>query len=313
MNPQVATTKIEQWNASGELSPESVLQRVDEEIEEYSGIDQEEVAALHNIFAKQDNSQGLTQGIFASILQEKITLSTSSNRTEAEQIIFNVLAYLSMFPFPGKYPAANSSLPTALSQKQLTRGLVWLLPGRSETVCKGGSFTRSRTPADRRRLLFQSLASTTTQDKLYDPVAARERAEENSKDTAAYAVVNHDEDGDEMFHDMLDVLCAVQPEHRPLAPIHRNAFRRVVKSMPCSKDKVFLYALAIPRQQFTVLMEYLLVVENWYENQKKDPEPADIARLQGQVKSLVDEFCESSEEGLITWPKFDNAIKAHKV
>lgn len=113
---------------------------------------------------------------------------------------------------------------------------------QSRRVYEESEDTRTRTPADTRR--FQSLATVTrhdgkktiTQDEVEQ---ARKRAEERAFEfppfhahSREFAKSNSNEDGNEMFHDLLDVLYVVQPPHKIwIAPVLRARFCHLAREL----------------------------------------------------------------------------------
>lgn len=97
---------------------------------------------------------------------------------------------------------------------------------------KSSSYNRVHIPVDRRHLLFQSLASIFISGKGVDSIAARERAKRNTNDIPVnkYAGINYDGDGDEIFHDTLDILFSTKSRPSPVVgPVRRAIFRGLVK------------------------------------------------------------------------------------
>lgn len=92
--------------------------------------------------------------------------------------------------------------------------------------------------------------------------AARSRAGRNAHDiplehARAHVGVNHDDDGDEIFH---DVLCATQPRASPsVAPVRRDAFREVMRRSAWEKERATLNTLAIPRERLAVFFLSILL------------------------------------------------------
>lgn len=315
MNAQDALKTLARWSARGEFEEDRVLHRIDEEIREYNPIPKEQEINLRAHF----KTPYLSEEDFASILQQKVILSDSVKRIEAERTIFVMLVYLSDFPFPSQ-PSDFTGLHTRLiSQEQLIRSLIWLIPGNYTYITKSSSYTRVRTPADRRRLIFQSLASAAISDTVINPTTAYERAKQNANDFPpdyawkVYAGVNYDEDGDEIFHDMLDVLFAVQTQPNPLIrPVRRNMFRDVVKSWPFKKERVLLSELGIRREDFRVLINYLVILPGFFER-GSDDKPLDLVKVQRQADAYVDTFFSGIEGDTITWPMFDDAMRSLEV
>lgn len=86
------------------------------------------------------------------------------------------------------------------------------LSKRSNAWNSGGeNFARGRAPPDKRRIFYQSLATENKGEPLpfeKAKVNARKRAFRfpDGDDVKIFAHPNFDEDGDEMYHDLVDVL-----------------------------------------------------------------------------------------------------------
>ncbi|KAH9903734.1 hypothetical protein F4778DRAFT_735309 [Xylariomycetidae sp. FL2044] len=335
MDPTFADKTITTWEAKGKLSSSSVLQRLDEQLDEYYGIASDEEPALNNTFdsfcnVEPDGVKRLTESSLQSLLSAKLNLTHSHSPLAAEisPLLFNVLAYLSTVPFP---PAAPGGIPRGLTLAQLTRALVWFLPGRADKIMSAGKWGRARSRADHRRLIFQSLATAaTTRDGSYDDdddaAARRRRAESNSLEVTStsskkYAGPNHDDDegGDEMFHDVLDVLFATQPRPNPgLAPVRRDRFGPVAREIFQKEEHIRLpglYFLAIPREQLLALVRLAL----WYRSCGHSGEiGGELSRFTSEAEAFCDSLGGSSssstgsgggEKGAVTWPQFDDGFR----
>ena len=147
---------IDDWVAKGMLTKEFILERLDQSIANSFAFSEEEMSALQTVF--QTVTDGLlTESRFISLLQTRSTLPQSTEGIEVGKIVYRSLAYLANIPFvniPAKTVSQNG-----ISFEQLTRSLVWVLPNRYRYIIEEGNFSRMRTKADHRRLVFQSLAS----------------------------------------------------------------------------------------------------------------------------------------------------------
>ncbi|KAI2469270.1 hypothetical protein F4781DRAFT_395257 [Annulohypoxylon bovei var. microspora] len=288
--------RIDKWKSQGILEPSCVLDRIEAE----DAIDPE-----LGILSLSINE--LDEAAFVSLLRTKGGLPQSCEGFG--RLIYSVIAYLSATPF---YRQLGEEAPSSLSLAEIYRGLVWILPDIHRRIIVAGSSARSRTVADHRRLLFQSLA-TTTHDRPYDPVEACQRATYNAhfESDAFYAnpdwlFVNHDDDGDEMYHDVLDVLHATQPEpNYPYAGVQRDAFRELAKTL--TKEQPKLYTLAIPLDRFVAFVTFLLALQ--FEH--KTPGEPVLSQYEEVAKNLTASFCEDANANadVITWSKFDDALK----
>lgn len=119
-----------------------------------------------------------------------------------------------------------------------------------------------------------------------------------------YARTNYDEDGDEMFHDLLDVLYVVsQPEQIGWGGPPRDGFRPLAKDMR-GDDRELLHHLTIPQDVFRVLMRLLLVTHFGRPDVWQFEQSADLDCVS---ESIVKAFAQGSKLG-ITWEVFDQAL-----
>lgn len=299
--------KIEEWVAKGWLSKEFILRRVDQKIDESYALSEEELSALKSLFQTARSSDGLlTEDAFISLLQTKSTLPQSAEGIEVGKIVFTSLVYLSNIPFPNS--PEKPIIQTTISLEQLTRALVWVLPIRSDQIIEAGNHSRMRTKADHRRLVFQSLASA-IHDTPYDDEGARKQALEDAFDVddfhADFCSSNRDEDGDEMYHDLLDVLYSTQEERHPgLANADRNEFRPVAKRIASDNDIPSLNNIGIPTNRFFPLARFLLALQF---------EPAetgvDLNEFDAAATSVCATFSDFGDAQIITWPTFNRVLK----
>lgn len=216
MDPQRIPTAIAALVKKGTLAPDAILNTLSQRIKDFGILRDEELALLcKNVNSLCTNDNGtiiIPPSAFISFLQSAGVLPSSM--AQAGALIYNSLRYLSQAPFYD-----SLAFPTHLTFDGLLRALVWTDSERSRPVYEESIDTRTRTPADTRRLIFQSLATTCDGKKLpFDAEFARMQAEHRAFDFTGvlngdswkvYAKTNYDEDGDEMFHDLLDVLYVV--------------------------------------------------------------------------------------------------------
>src|SRR5699024_3431916 len=106
---------------------------------------------FNSICTNKNGTEIITQSTFISFLQTAGVLPPSM--AQAGALIYKSLLYLSQAPFYG-------SMPTYLTFNGLLRAFVWTDPERSRLVYEESIDTRTRAPADTRRIIFQSLATT---------------------------------------------------------------------------------------------------------------------------------------------------------
>lgn len=242
---------IDDWVAKGMLSKVFILGRLDQSIADSVAFSEEELSALKRVFQTVCSSDGLlTEAAFISLLQTGSTLPQSPEGIKVGKILYKSLAYLGNLPFLDS--PERTVFQNGISLEQLTRSLVWALPGRYRYIIEEGNFSRMRSKADHRRLVFQSLGSATHATP-YNNEDARKLARQGAfdvdrDDCMDFCSINRDDDGDEIYHDLLDVLYATQEEKDPgLAPAPRDAFRPVAKRIATDHDLPSLYHIGIPR------------------------------------------------------------------
>lgn len=190
------------------------------------------------------------------------------------------------------------------------RAIVWMDFERSQNVYDESADTRSRTPADSRRLLFQSFATTHDGNiLLFNAEDARKKAQRrafefpgtiNEAQRQKFAKINFDEDGDEMLHDVLDALFVAQPTLIWMGPITRDAFRPLAKELHGGES---LYHLSIPQEEFRTAVKLLLFT---YFGPQTIP-IEQLSNLDHVVNCLVRSFVQIPGVG-ITWDMFDQAV-----
>lgn len=240
--------------------------------------------------------------------------------------VYRILAYHSTAPF---YHAPGL-IPQSLSMLDLERGLAWLLPDRHLRMSEVGNMGRIRTAADGRRLLFQSLAtrSVETPEGPSIETARRRYAHRNAfhlehvakhygwgRETdglVEYARTNRDDDGDEMYHDLLDVLQYNVPENYPYRSA-RDDLRPLAKELKVDFD---FHKLAIPRVELAGLVRGLLALQ--FESAPSILESIGLHKLDESVESVMAKFvCNDIElqaaypdaQDLVAWPAFDYGLQ----
>lgn len=267
----------------------------------------EEIAQLYQkfqSFGAVDNGTPycLGQTTFLSILCSHGALPSSL--TEAGSILFSILRYLSQAPF-----SRQQLLPEALTAEEFLRALTWTHYEKACLVNREGNRCRGRTPADHRRLLFQSLA-TDCDDKIIplDVKEWQQQAERRAFELTDYrhefARINCDEDGDEMYHDVLEVIFSTQPVvDEALAPVEQDEFRSIAKKL--HGNDVHLHGLTIPPARLHTLVKLLLVARFGHCGMLPDEQLPELSRV---ADSIVKSFHRIAGSG-ITWPIFDDAAR----
>ncbi|KAI0888798.1 uncharacterized protein GGS22DRAFT_152369 [Annulohypoxylon maeteangense] len=315
--------EINDWVARGMLTRAHVLSRVDHGIRNSYASHPEEEPVIEATFSSASIStssgedQVLTEPAFISLLQAKASLPQGPEGVEAGRIIYESVVYLSSLPYPPSHPQPSFQT-VALSLAQLSRALVWALPNRAKYIIEESDLSRMRTRWDRLRLLFQSLATGSVPLTAQDRVRAHARllTARHSFDVSwdgwlDSCAVNHDDDGDEIYHDLLDVLYSTQEERpRWSALVPRDAFRNIAKQIKADEKLPELCTLAIPLQRFKDLVKVLLVLQIDLKNLGIDKN-ADLSQYDDAVNAICTAFAQDRDtetSDLITWPSFAHAI-----
>lgn len=256
--------------------------------------------AAQGLLAPDAVLNALTQSAFLSFLESSGFLLPSLK--DAGTFVYRSLLYLSQYPF-------YRSITEALTYEELIRALAWTMPERSRHIYDKGHDSRSRSPAGFRRQLFQSFA--TTQDAKFVPFNAehaKEQAERRAFDfTGAdraetrrrFSATNHDDDGDEIFHDILDVLYSIQPKNIGWKAPPRDCFRLIAREL-VGDERV--HDLSIPQDELRVVVK--LQVTTYFGKSRATGEQ--LADLDHTVNCIVHPVAQRPDIG-ITWDLFEQA------
>ncbi|PYH43527.1 uncharacterized protein BP01DRAFT_100140 [Aspergillus saccharolyticus JOP 1030-1] len=323
------------------LTPEATLQALTTKIE------------ATNLLNTTHIHQLLTTTATTETTEEKLTLeaflgvfpaSIQEVHTPALTNIYRLLCYLSTFPFHAL------PLPNSLSYAALLRALALASPeiACSPELFEQSNLTRRRTRADFRRLVFQGLASgvvpkTAEQEESRE---AREREREHARRNAfdipsaeddpvqlEFCAVNYDEDGDEMFHDVLDVLYNVQDKKVWEAGVMRAGWREVAKQLvhevevqadaaagaeEVGERRVRVRELGISRSGLKVVVRLFLegffgidakyTVATREREKRENTETGGEEGLEEAAESVVKAFTRD-EDGLVAWERFDEVVR----
>ena len=322
MNTSDSRRQIRAWAAVGAMTSEAIFDRFDQNTIDSPPFSTEELSALERNFETVcDNGGYFSKAAFATFVLSKGNLPPVL--TEAAGVLFDSLCYLSTAPLQ------TTSLPhDHLSLKELKRALIWLFPNKALSAITTTSGYRERSPADHRRLVFQSLA-TSYQGRYppFDVRFARALAADNARDfppghrggPVENADVNFDDDGDEMYHDVLDFLASTQPYVPPTyAEPCRDGFRDLATKF--HRDAPSLADLAIPISRLKAFLSLLLATN--LRNRVVDCAADADLELQSVAQSMEECFHQSlkahastspagSSSGPFdgsTWPMFNFAV-----
>lgn len=324
MNTSGSGRQIRAWSAVGAMTSKAVFARFDQNTVDNPPFSPEELSALERNFETTcDNSGHVSKIEFITLVLFKGTFPLVL--TEAAGSLFDSLCYLSTAPLQ------TTSVPhDHLTLKGLKRALIWSFSDKTLSAITTASGYRERSPADHRRLIFQSLATSYQgQYPSIDKGFARSLAARNAREfppdhrgsPVEDADVNFDDDGDEMYHDVLDFLASTQPYVPPTyAEPCRDGFRDLAAKF--HRDAPSLYDLAIPKPRLEAFLSLLLATN--LKNRVMDDciEDTDI-ELQSAAQSMAACFyqslggthtptsptgCSSGPPDASTWPMFNFAI-----
>jgi hypothetical protein len=282
--------QIHAWTAVGAMTPEAILARIDQNIIDKRTFTPEELAALQrNLPAVCDDKGRVFKAEFTNFVLLKSSLPAVL--AEAIHVLFDSLCYLSRTPLQ-----STSSPTTHLTIEGLTRALMWLLPSRVPSVITETRSGRMRSPADHRRLMFQSLATSRV---AHAPEGTRSVASRHEPRDQG-AATNAEEHADEMYHDILDTLASTQPYIPPsFAPPSRDEFHALATEL--REGAPSLASLAISKERLTSFL--LLLLANNFLERLLDVGPG----LEAVAHDMAASFCHGRQDGQVTWEMFDFA------
>ena len=288
------------------MTPEQIMSRLDAKIDEYMFRDSEEhtiQTTFNSLCVEKSGVKYLDEAAFVSHFIRCFPSHVDSV-TKAGPVLYRSAIYLAQFPLP-------SDEPVPLTLRALRRALALLLPDRSNGWAVGGSVGdhlvgRERGEDDVKRLLFQSLATVqpASADSLSSDCDEREirpRPKDSTLSPFSFTAPNKDADGDEMYHDVLDVLAATQPSlgvQYILTP--RDAFRPTASKIWHARRLIRDYR--IPGQNFKALVELMLSM-HLSDSSKNGTESTNDQSESDAAECVVRAFIE--REGYdIAWPTF---------
>ncbi|KAK8031345.1 hypothetical protein PG990_001079 [Apiospora arundinis] len=295
METETANKAIEEWISNGLMVPARIMERLDVEAAECSALGDDELSQLQKTLSAIDG-QALTPAALLHLLQTRS---------------------------PAASPGSS--------------------PGRCGAMISQGNLSRSRTAADHRRVLFQSLATAGTgtgeKSDAAEAAAREDRAARNATDGVdryqGWSVVNRDADGDEIFHDLMEVLYSTQPKGPVwLAPVDLDGFRwaakGIVAQLPSSSSATSklpsLYSLGVPTGQLVAVVRLALAARPLLDEDDEDTDEEDADEAErprkpvvplhlpgaddAAVEQVVAPFCGGKKDTqIITWPMFDDALR----
>ncbi|MCJ1382881.1 hypothetical protein MMC17_005994 [Xylographa soralifera] len=304
--------KIVSWEKEGLMTPEQIIQRLDREIEQYGF--HEKLAIIQKNFdsvcIETKGVKHLDEAGFVKFLARAFP-SSFDPFVKTGPILYTSAVYLARFPF-------MTGEPSLLTFKAFVRALTMMLPDRA--ACWGGGhssygadgehlISRERNAIDQTRLLFQSLA-----DKYEDSGPNCEEVLEFTEKpnqpitTIDFQAPNSDQDGDEMYHDVLDVLAVTQPGNREYEiSCPRDNLRSLATKL--WQIDVRLSHYRISRTKFATLVKLLLSMHSSDAGQLGAAYSDKAHEPDAVTENVVNAFSGEGDE-TIAWPVFYNRIIA---
>lgn len=277
--------------------------------------------------ARAGEEARLHRTAFIGLLQARLPPGLPSTFAET---LYRLVAYHAAAPF---YPSPSSTPPPSLGLRDLERGLAWLLPPYYLHVSTKGTPGRLRTPSDQRRVVFQSIATcaAATADNAGEEAVRCDYARRGAYDEAhvrenvpdfgelieelldTYAKMNRDADGDETFHDLVDVLQMAAPVQHPYG-VKRDQLRPLAKKLHVAD--VPFHRLAIAREELRDLVKVLVALQ--YEVTRTSQEPIHLTPFEEAVACVMATFTCDDEQlaaafpialDLVAWPAFDKGLQ----
>ncbi|KAE8340173.1 hypothetical protein BDV24DRAFT_175461 [Aspergillus arachidicola] len=299
--------KIDELTAQGLLDRDAVLYRLTRRICKF-GVIKSESELLHlrrtfdSLAVEGNGTKTLTQTGFLSFLESTGFLPPSMRDTGA--LVYRSLLYLSQYPF-------HQPIPDSLTYMGLIRALAWTMAWRMRPIHEACRWSRTRSPADSRRQLFQSFATGRDGKSVpFDAEYAKAQAQRRAFDfacvshdslTCIFPKTNYDDHGDEMFHDILDALFSIQPQIIWLVPPPRDCFRATARRLAGDER---LHDLSIPQDQFRAIVK-LLVTASIRGPTVPVEELVDLDHV---VDCMVHRAIQRPDIG-ITWDMYDQAAR----
>ncbi|KAH8684227.1 hypothetical protein BGZ60DRAFT_559939 [Tricladium varicosporioides] len=290
---------IETWVKNGLMDPEMISKRFYKEVVFLTFTEEQHLEIRKKFNSYLSLSEVETywdEAMFTKYLAENSQYSSILLLKEAAPILFSMMVYLSTFPLTIH---KRISEPLTLAYEDLITAMHWLQPDPNDGL------DRTKSPTDRRRYIFLSLADISGDFKYNQSeemeISARKafQVDDHSRN---WACVNFDEKGDEMYHDVLDLISSdrmqyVQP---PWGPYRKEEFVGLATHLI---SPTRLRQLAISRVRFKVLVKFLLAE---YLNDGKAEISMNLQALDTSADSILNSFCYGTDaDDIVTWPKFE--------
>ncbi|KAL9121543.1 MAG: hypothetical protein Q9187_001893 [Circinaria calcarea] len=294
---------VQEWEVKGFMTPERIMRRLGMKMDEY-GLHSAAEPIQKNFNLPSVESLGaryLDEASFTSFLARAFPPSFSPI-IEAAPIIYASAVYLAGFPFYEQSPP--------LTFEAFRRAITLMLPDYAHTwIAASGDeeclITRERTEIDHLRLLFQSMATSdneSVQDlQSNDQGFKITMTPRPSKYDFDWRAPNIDADGDEMYHDVLDVLSATQPKQIYETSVSRDDQRSLATSL--WQTRLCLSQYRMSREKLKPLVRLMLCMQLSDMHQQGSYSTDRLHELEASTNCVVNAFEVSNDKG-ITWPIF---------
>ncbi len=282
---------LRNWRDLGQLSSSQFLERMDKRVQELTLDDK--TSQLSNLDQIHDEA---TLQIY---LHDVEFFSAASIKVlkKAGPVLFRMLVYLSRYPF---LPPPNYSETPVLTPDGLLRAVVLVNSKYSDQFLSDGNYTRAHTPADHCRMLFQGLATPCKKTSRVlvplDEQKWRAKADKRAQELGSperqelfgdWARTNRSEDGDEIFHDLVDIMFLTQPDGPDMPPhVRRDDLMHLAKELVADDglcpDPLLCFVLE--RSDFSAVVQLLLAMHLGLEGD--DPVPDDFDELRDRIVQI---------------------------
>ena len=295
--------KVEEWEAKGLMTTQQIIKRLNMELDER--VFHSTTEAIQENFdllcVERLGVRYLDEVNFVAFLARAFPPSFSPI-IEGGPIIYASAVYLTGFPFFNE--------PPLLTLEGFLRALKLMLPEHANCWISGSGtderlVSRERTEIDHVRLLFQSLAASN--------VGSIDDSQSNGQELEmkimprpswydpCFRASNTDADGDELYHDVLDVLSATQPIPIYKMPVSRDDLRHLATSLWDTKFRLNQYRIS--REKLACLVRLMLSMQMSDTCQQNSYTTNRLPELRAVTECVVNAFSMNNETG-ITWPIF---------
>ncbi|KAL8364552.1 hypothetical protein RB595_003708 [Gaeumannomyces hyphopodioides] len=264
---------IQRWRLS---EPPAVLERLSRYVGDRCLREEEKASFQENFAAVCGPDQIFTEASLVSWITANLPADRSDSfqsipaLSAAIPLLFQAMCNLSTYPFIDNQPAA----PAGLTYGDLLRVFCWGAPVGLRLS------PRQRSPADCRRALFQAFATRVPANGLpFDEARWRDEARRRALAFPAPHIefwgagwlaeetpINRNDDGDEIFHDLVDMLHQSQDEvDLGVAMIARGVFKKPAKKLKANIAPLQDYVMG--EEELRVLVTGLVTLQGCFTDQ----------------------------------------------